>query len=119
LRQKVGDTLSMHYRGTLEDGTEFDKSYGRGPFTFPLGAGRVIKGWDQGTFRGGSEWGERRANGEIGLQDMCIGEKRKLIIPYDMAYGERGMGPIPPKATLIFETELLGIKGYDPEKDEL
>jgi len=47
--EQSGDTLSMHYRGTLEDGTEFDKSYGRGPFTFPIGAGRVIKGWDQGT----------------------------------------------------------------------
>ncbi|KAF8242115.1 hypothetical protein K440DRAFT_607840 [Wilcoxina mikolae CBS 423.85] len=100
-KSKNGDNLSMHYRGTLEDGTEFDSSYGRGPFTFPLGGGRVIKGWDQG------------------LLDMCIGEKRKLIIPYDLAYGENGMGPIPAKATLIFETELLEIQGYDPKKDEL
>jgi len=95
-----GDTLTMHYRGTLEDGTEFDASYNRNqPFTFKLGAGRVIKGWDQG------------------LKDMCIGEARKLTIPYNLAYGEKGMGPIPPKATLIFETELLAIAGVPDPKD--
>ncbi|KAI5777840.1 FKBP-type peptidyl-prolyl cis-trans isomerase [Geopyxis carbonaria] len=91
-----GDTLRMHYRGTLEDGTEFDASYNRGqPLEFPIGAGRVIKGWDQG------------------LLDMCVGEKRKLIIPSDLAYGDRGTGPIPARATLIFETELVEIVGKD------
>jgi FK506-binding protein 2 len=99
---QAGDNLTMHYRGTLADGTQFDASYDRGqPFKFQLGAGRVIKGWDEG------------------LKDMCVGEKRKLIIPYDMAYGERGMGPIPPKATLTFETELLEINGKGIKKDEL
>ncbi|KAH8144420.1 uncharacterized protein LAJ45_11588 [Morchella importuna] len=102
-KTKAGDTIQVHYRGTLEDGTEFDASYNRGqPFVFQLGQGRVIKGWDQG------------------LLDMCIGDERKLTIPYDLAYGERGMPPvIPPKATLIFQTELLGIQGYTPEKVEL
>ncbi|KAI5844539.1 hypothetical protein DFP73DRAFT_549677 [Morchella snyderi] len=102
-KTKTGDTIQVHYRGTLEDGTEFDASYNRGqPFVFQLGQGRVIKGWDQG------------------LLDMCIGDERKLTIPYDLAYGERGMPPvIPPKSTLIFQTELLGIQGYTPEKVEL
>ncbi|KAH0610343.1 uncharacterized protein H6S33_011870 [Morchella sextelata] len=102
-KTKAGDTIQVHYRGTLEDGTEFDASYNRGqPFVFQLGQGRVIKGWDQG------------------LLDMCIGDERKLTIPYDLAYGERGMPPvIPPKSTLIFQTELLGIQGYTPEKVEL
>lgn len=84
----------MHYTGTLLDGTKFDSSLDRGqPIAFALGAGRVIAGWDQG------------------LLDMCVGEKRKLVIPYQLAYGEGGMGPIPPKATLIFTTELMGIVG--------
>jgi hypothetical protein len=98
---KVGDVLSMNYRGTLEsDGTEFDSSYGRGPFTFTLGAGQVIQGWDKG------------------LVGMCIGEGRKLTIPPAMAYGDRNMGKIPPQSTLVFETELLGIKGVKPEEDK-
>ena len=90
----AGQTVVVHYRGTLEDGTQFDASYDRGtPFSFPLGAGRVIKGWDEG------------------VQGMKIGGKRKLIIPSDLAYGSRGAGGvIPPNATLIFEVELLDIK---------
>ncbi|RDK46079.1 hypothetical protein M752DRAFT_332714 [Aspergillus phoenicis ATCC 13157] len=96
-----GDTVSMHYRGKLaSDGSEFDASYNRGtPLKFKLGTGRVIKGWDQG------------------LQDMCIGEKRTLTIPPELGYGDRGIGPIPGGATLVFETELVGIQGVD--KDEL
>ncbi|CAL5872648.1 uncharacterized protein PFLUO_LOCUS6914 [Penicillium psychrofluorescens] len=96
-----GDTISMHYRGTLQsDGSEFDASYKRNtPLTFKLGTGRVIKGWDQG------------------LLDMCIGEKRTLTIPPEFGYGDRGVGPIPGGATLVFETELMGIDGV--EKDEL
>jgi len=86
---KSGDTVSVQYRGTLEDGTVFDESYKRGEaFTFTVGVGQVIQGWDQG------------------LIGMKIGGKRKLIIPYTMGYGEQGMGPIPPKATLLFEIEL-------------
>jgi len=103
-KTKAGDAISVHYRGTLEsNGVQFDASYDRNqPFSFKLGAGRVIKGWDQG------------------LLDMCIGEERKLIIPYQLAYGEAGMPPvIPPSATLVFETALLGIAGYDQEKVEL
>lgn len=90
---KSGDTVQVNYAGTLEDGTKFDSSYDRGtPFSFTVGAGQVIQGWEQG------------------LIGMKVGGKRKLIIPYTMGYGEQGMGPIPPKATLIFEIELLKIQ---------
>jgi FK506-binding protein 2 len=83
-----------HYAGKLEDGTEFDSSIGRGePFVFTLGVGQVIKGWDQG------------------LIDMCEGEKRKLVIPSHLGYGDRGAGAkIPGGATLIFEVELIKIE---------
>ncbi|KAJ5174724.1 FK506-binding protein 2 [Penicillium canariense] len=96
-----GDNVSMHYRGTLQsDGSEFDSSFKRNvPLSFKLGTGRVIKGWDQG------------------LLDMCIGEKRTLTIPPEFGYGDRGIGPIPGGATLVFETELVAIEGVD--KDEL
>jgi len=91
---KAGQTVVVNYRGTLENGKEFDSSYGRGPFSFPLGAGRVIRGWDEG------------------VAGMKVGGKRKLVIPPDLAYGERGAGGvIPPNATLVFEVELLEIKG--------
>ncbi|MCP9928701.1 FKBP-type peptidyl-prolyl cis-trans isomerase [Cyanobium sp. CH-040] len=91
---KAGQTVVVNYRGTLENGREFDSSYGRGPFSFPLGAGRVIRGWDEG------------------VAGMQVGGKRKLVIPPDLAYGERGAGGvIPPNATLIFEVELLEIRG--------
>uniref|UniRef100_A0A023FNR3 peptidylprolyl isomerase n=1 Tax=Amblyomma cajennense TaxID=34607 RepID=A0A023FNR3_AMBCJ len=92
-RSRKGDVLHMHYRGTLEDGTEFDSSYNRGePLTFTLGSGQVIRGWDQG------------------LLAMCVGEKRKLVIPPDLAYGSRGAPPtIPGDATLTFEVELVKI----------
>jgi hypothetical protein len=98
---KAGDVLSMHYRGTLaSDGSEFDSSRNRGPFEFKLGAGQVIKGWD------------------VGLVGMCIGEQRNLTIPPGMAYGDRGVGGIPGGATLVFETELLGIEGVKPEEQK-
>ena len=91
----AGQTVVVHYRGTLEDGTQFDASYDRGtPFSFPLGRGRVIKGWDEG------------------VQGMKVGGKRKLVIPPDLGYGSRGAGyVIPPGATLIFEVELVAVEG--------
>lgn len=90
----AGRTVVVNYRGTLENGKEFDSSQGRGPFSFPLGAGRVIKGWDEG------------------VAGMKVGGKRRLVIPPDLAYGQRGAGGvIPPDATLIFEVELLEVKG--------
>ncbi|KAF4322013.1 hypothetical protein BBO99_00006706 [Phytophthora kernoviae] len=100
MKSELGDTLSMHYTGTLrKDGSKFDSSLDRNqPFEFPLGAGRVIKGWDRG------------------LVDMCIGEKRRLTIPSDLAYGDRGSPPkIPAKATLVFDVELLDIKRKNDE----
>lgn len=91
---KNGQTAVVHYVGKLTDGTIFDASERRGePFEFPLGAGMVIKGWDQGVL------------------GMKVGEKRILTIPSELGYGERGAGNvIPPNATLIFEVTLVGIK---------
>lgn len=91
---KSGDTITVHYTGRLTDGTKFDSSVDRGtPFTFTIGAGQVIKGWDEG------------------LLGMKVGEKRTLTIPADKGYGATGAGGvIPPNATLIFETELVSIQ---------
>lgn len=90
----AGKTVTVHYTGWLENGKKFDSSVDRGqPFSFPLGAGRVIKGWDEG------------------VQGMKVGGKRKLTIPANLGYGARGAGGvIPPNATLIFDVELLGVR---------
>ena len=90
----TGDTLTVNYVGTLLDGTKFDSSYDRNqPYSFRLGAGQVIAGWDQG------------------LPGMKVGGKRRLTIPPSLAYGNRPVGPIPPNSTLRFDIDLLSIAG--------
>ncbi|KAI8523303.1 hypothetical protein RHMOL_Rhmol13G0062900 [Rhododendron molle] len=98
-----GDTIKVHYRGKLIDGTVFDSSFERGdPIEFELGSGQVIKGWDQG------------------LLGMCVGEKRKLKIPAKLGYGEQGSPPtIPGGATLIFDTELVAVNGKPTGGEEI
>ena len=96
----AGKTVDVHYTGWLYEaaapkqrGKQFDSSVGRGPFSFPLGAGRVIKGWDEG------------------VAGMKVGGKRTLVIPPELGYGKRGAGGvIPPDATLVFDVELLDVK---------
>jgi FKBP-type peptidyl-prolyl cis-trans isomerase len=89
---KSGDSVEVHYTGTLEDGTKFDSSVDRGkPFPVTLGMGSVIRGWDEG------------------IPGMKVGEKRKLTIPAHLGYKEHGQGKIPPNAKLIFEVELMKI----------
>lgn len=88
-----GDTVTVNYIGTLQNGQEFDNSYTRGePFTFTLGEGRVIKGWEQG------------------LVGMKVGGQRILVVPAHLGYGDEGFGPIPAKATLVYAVELETIK---------
>ena len=92
-KPKVGQTVTVHYTGMLADGSQFDSSHNRGqPFKFPLGQGRVIKGWEEA------------------ITLLNVGSKAKFIIPSDLAYGPRGRPGIPPNATLIFEIELVGIQ---------
>ena len=96
---KDGQTVSVQYTGTLLDGTKFDSSYDHGsaPFDFPLGAGQVIKGWDEG------------------VATMKVGGRRRLVIPGDLAYGANSPTPaIPADATLVFDVELVGLKSGQP-----
>ncbi len=90
----VGDVVTVNYIGTLTNGTKFDSSYDRGqPYTFQIGAGQVIAGWDQG------------------VPGMKVGGKRRLTIPPSLAYGNQANGSIPPNSTLVFEIDLVSIAG--------
>jgi FKBP-type peptidyl-prolyl cis-trans isomerase len=89
----VGDTVTVHYRGTFTNGSVFDTSYGGNPFSFRLGAGQVIPGFDQG------------------IVGMRVGGKRRLTIPPSLGYGSQGSGPIPGNTTILFEVELVSIAG--------
>jgi FKBP-type peptidyl-prolyl cis-trans isomerase len=90
---KAGQMATVHYTGWLPNGTKFDSSRDRGePFAFPIGAGQVIKGWDEG------------------VAGMHVGGRRLLVIPASLGYGESGSDPIPPNSTLVFDVELLGVK---------
>ncbi|XP_009372202.2 peptidyl-prolyl cis-trans isomerase FKBP15-2 [Pyrus x bretschneideri] len=102
VKARKGDTVRVHYRGKLTDGTVFDSSFERGdPISFELGSGQVIKGWDQG------------------LLGTCVGEKRKLKIPAKLGYGEQGSPPtIPGGATLIFDTELVEVLGRNSKAED-
>jgi FKBP-type peptidyl-prolyl cis-trans isomerase len=95
---QAGDWVWVHYTGKLTSGEQFDSSAGKKPIRFTLGQGDVIKGWDEG------------------IAGMKIGEKRKLVIPSELAYGEAGRPPaIPPKSTLVFDVELIGVARPDKE----
>lgn len=90
---KKGDSIVIHYKGTLTDGSTFDSSYNRGtPFETQIGVGQVIRGWDEG------------------VVGMKVGGKRRLTIPPELGYGDRAVGPIPANSTLIFEVELVDVK---------
>lgn len=88
----VGRTVSVHYAGRFPNGTEFDSSRGREPLSFTLGSGEVIPGWDEG------------------IAGMREGGRRLLVVPPHLGYGEKGLGPIPPQATLVFDVELLEVR---------
>jgi FKBP-type peptidyl-prolyl cis-trans isomerase len=88
---KTGSRITVHYTGRLEDGTVFDSSVGKTPFSFTLGGGEVISGWD------------------TGVEGMRVGGKRLLVIPPNLAYGAQDYGPIPGGSTLIFEVELISV----------